>query len=186
MKSWATRPLFNCPPRIARILTVLMMVPIAGLVAAPGLTTLYWHLLHGNTVESRGKNIFVPLRWIAKTNDTMGISMTKFSLTVLPKTPIDGMIIVGQFSLPSNQEKEEHYKSFENLYWNLAIPNAIVSGPIRTGTGASETFCMESTYPGLSNHTDARCLILQGKWDADFSGDKKDLGTFFEIIRKIN
>jgi hypothetical protein len=186
MKSWATRPLFTCPSKIARLLTVVGLVVLVGLAAAPGLATLGWHLLHGNTIAARGKNIFVPLRWIAKTNETMGVSMTKLPLTVLSRTPSNGTILVGQSFSFSNQEKEERYKSFENLFWNLAVANAVVSGPIRTGTGAHETICMESTFPGASNHAEARCLILQGRWDAEFMGDKKDLGAFFEIIQKIN
>lgn len=186
MNSWASRPLFTCPPKIARLLKVVGLVVIVGMAAAPGLATLGWHLLHGNTIAARGKNIFVPLRWIAETNETMGVSMTKLPLFVFSRTPVDGMISVGQSFPFSNQEKEERYKLFENLYWNLAVADAIVLGPIRTGTDAHETICMESTYPGASNHAEARCLILQGKWDAVFMGDKKDLGAFFEIIQKIN
>jgi hypothetical protein len=167
-------------------LKVVGLVAIVGLAGAPGLATFAWHLLHGNTIAVRGKNIFVPFRWIAKTNDTMGVTMTKSPLTVLTRAPIEGMITVGQSVPVSNQEKEERYKSFENVYWNTAFPNAVISGPIRTGTDAHETICMESTYPGASNHAGAGCLILQGKWDAEFMGDKKDLGAFFEIIQKIN
>jgi len=186
MRSWATRPLFTCPPRIARVLTVVGLVLILSLVVTPAYATLYWHLWHGTTIACRGENIFVPLRWIANTNDNLDVSITKLPFTVFAKSPVDGMIVVGRFYSPLNKEKEEHYKSFEKLYWNLAVANATISGPIRTGTGDHETFCMESTYSGVSDHVDARCLIHQGQWDADFFGDKRDLETFFEIIQKIN
>jgi hypothetical protein len=112
--------------------------------------------------------------------------MLKLPLTILRGGKFDGVISVGRSVLLPNQETEEFYKSFERTYWNLAGANAVVSGPLRTGTGPHETFCMESTYPGLSNQVDIRCLILRGKWDADFMGDKKDLVTFFKIIQSIN
>jgi hypothetical protein len=137
-------------------------------------------------IVSRGKPIVVPIRWIARTNDTLGVSMTKLPLTVLSRAPVDGTISLGRSAQLANQKSDERYISFENLYWNLAGSNAIVSGPIRIGTGSHEIFCMESTYPAGNHYAEARCLILQGEWDADFTGDKKDLGTFFEIIQKIN
>jgi hypothetical protein len=186
MKSWVTHPLFTFPPRMVQILKIFGLAVIVMLVVAPGLVTLGWHLLHGNSIVSRSKSIFVPLRWIAETDDAMGISMTKLPLTVLFGVPFDGMISIDQSPSPANQKSEENYQLFESLYWNLAGANAIISGPIRTGTGTHEIFCMESTYPGASNRAEARCLILRGKWDADFIGDKKDLGTFFKIIQKIN
>ena len=128
----------------------------------------------------------MPLKWIAETNNTMGVQMWKLPFTILRGAKFDGMISVGQSALLPSQKTEEFYKQFETLYWNLAGANAVVSGPVRTGTGSKETFCMESTYSGARNQVAALCLILEGKWDADFMGDKKDLGTFFEIIQMIH
>jgi hypothetical protein len=184
--SWATRPLFTAPPKVALVVKIVGLVVVGLLIISPALVALGWHLLNGNSIQARGKTVYVPLRWIADTGDTMNVQMQKLPLTILGGARFDGMISVGKSALSPNQNTEDFYKSSETLYWNLAGRNVIVSGPIRTGTGSHETFCMESTYPGTSDQVAARCLILQGKWDADFMGDKKDLGTFLEIIQKIN
>ena len=184
--SWATQPLFTLPPRLVLVVKMIGFVAVFLFLISPALVTLGWHLLNGSTIQSRGKRVLVPLKWIAETNNTMGVQMWKLPFTILRGAKFDGMISVGQSALLPSQKTEEFYKSFETLYWNLAGANAVVSGPVRTGTGSKETFCMESTYSGARNQVAARCLILEGKWDADFMGDKKDLGTFFEIIQKID
>src|SRR5262249_16236730 len=109
----------------------------------------------------------------------------KLPLTILRGARFEGTISVGQTFLPPNQGVEKSYKSFESLYWNLSGANAIVSGPVTSGTGPHETICMESTYPSTPPLITARCMILHGRWDADFIGEKKDFGTFLEIIQKI-
>jgi hypothetical protein len=184
--SWATRPLFTPPPKVELVVKIVGLVVVILLIISPALVTLGWHLLNGNSIQARGKRIYVPLKWIADTGGTMSVQMQKLPVTILGGARFDGIISVGESVLLSNQKTEDFYKSFETLYWNLAGRNVAVSGPIRTGTGSHETFCMESTYPGTSNQVAARCLILQGKWDADFMGDKNDLGTFLQIIQMIN
>lgn len=141
--SWATRPLFIFPPRVRLVVKVVGLVMVVLLIFSPTLVTLGWHLLNGNSIQTRGKRVSVPLKWIANTGDTMNVQMQKLPLTILAGARIDGMISVGESVLSSNQNTGEFYKSFETLYWNLAGRNVVVSGPIKTGTGSHETFCME-------------------------------------------
>jgi hypothetical protein len=164
---------------------VLFMVAIL-LFISPAIVTLGWHLFHGNTIETRGKKVFVPPMWIAHTDSAMDILMTKLPLTLLQGVKFNGIISVGQkFSRP-RAKTEEIYSSWEAVQWNLANAGAVVTGPVRTGSGVHETFCMESSYPEAPHIVSASCLVLQGKWRADFQGDRNDLKFFFEIIQKMN
>jgi len=186
--SWTSFPLFRftLSPRAPRVFTVAIIVAVVLLTISPLLFTLGWHLLHGNTIETRGKKVFVPLRWVADTGDALDIQMQKLPLTVLRGARFDGTILVGQNFSPSHEKTEEIYRSWETIYWNLADAGAVVSGPVRAGSGVHETFCMESSYTKAPKQASASCLILQGQWKADFRGDRDDLTSFFEIVRKMN
>jgi hypothetical protein len=165
---------------------VVLVVAIVLLVISPTLFTFCWHLFHGNTIETSGKKVFVPLTWIAETNSAMDVQMTKLPLTLLQGVKFDGMISVGQNFSPPSEKTEEIYRSWETIYWNFADAGAVVSGPVRTGSGLDETFCMESSYPKAPKLASASCLVLHAKWKADFRGNRNDLKSFFEIIRKMN
>ena len=184
--SWATRPLFTPPARAVQVSKVVCILAIVLLPFSPAIFTLGWHLFHGNTIETRGKRVFVPLSWIADTDGAMNIQMQKLPLTLLQGVRLDGMISVGQNFPPLQEKTEEIYRSWEAFYWNLADARAVVTGPVRTGSGVHETICMESSNPNAPNQASASCLILRGQWMADFRGDRNDLKSFFEILRKIN
>ena len=165
---------------------VVLVIAIVFLVISPTLFTFGWHLFHGNTIETRGKKVYVPITWIAETNSAMDVQMTKLPLTLLHGFKFDGMISVGQNFWPPREKMDEIYNSWEAIYWNLADAGAVVSGPVRSGSGADEAFCMESSYPKAPKLASVSCLVLQAKWRADFRGQRTDLKSFFEVIRKMN
>ncbi len=184
--SWATRPLFTLSSRACRALRAVSIAAIALMSISPAIFTLGWHLIHGNTVETRGTRVFVPLRWVAYSTDAMDVQMEKLPLTVLGSLRFYGMISVGRNFSSSHARPEEIYRSWESIYWYLADAGAVVSGPVRIGSGAHETICMESSYPRAPKQASASCLILQGQWRADFYGDRDDLNSFYEILRKMD
>ncbi len=187
-KSWLTRPLFVCPPRIARVLKVGIIVALLLMIIAPTLVTLGWHLRHGNTIECRGKAIFVPLRWTAYIGDSNDAMLTKLPLvlSLKPGASVLSWISVGQWLPTQGENIELDYKTFESLFWNLHSEfGEAISGPVRMGSGPLEAFCMEGATPG-TNRASVSCAILGGKWTADFMGDKKDLNEFYTIIRRVN
>jgi hypothetical protein len=165
---------------------VVLVVAIVLLVFSPILFTFCWHLFHGNSVETRGEKVFIPFLWIADLDDAMGARMTKLPLTLLQGVKFDGMISVSQNFSPPGEKTEEIYRSWETMYWNLADAGAVVSGPVRTGSGPHETFCMESSYPKEPKLVSASCLVVHAKWKADFGGNRADLKYFLEIIRKMD
>jgi hypothetical protein len=153
---------------------------------SPTIFTLGWHLIHGEAVETTGPTVFVPLGWTADHEEFKSLLLTKLSRTAIPDLKVNGMITI-DWSIPRPHEKtSEIYRNWEDTYWTFADPGAVVTGPVRTGSGTHETFCMESSFPRDPKRASARCLIQQGKWAATFSGDKSDLRTFFTIIQKLN
>jgi hypothetical protein len=184
--SWATRPLFTLPATAGRVLLVIVILAAVFLFILPVIMTLGWHLFHGNTIETRGMKLFVPLAWIAETDGARDVSMTKLPPSLLHGLRFDGLIFVSQSLLPPDKETEEVYRSFETGYWTFAGTDTVVTGPVRIGSGASEMFCMQSTNLKAPNLVSASCLVLKGKWQAQFDGQKNDLETFFQIIRNID
>jgi hypothetical protein len=187
-RSWLTRPLFVCPPRIAPVLKASILLALLLMIMTPTLVTVAWHLRHGNAIECRGKAIFVPLRWIAYIGDSNDAVLTKPPLVVWPESraTVTSMISVGRWPPAGGEINELHYKTFENLFWNLHSGfGEAISGPVRMGSGQLEAFCMEGVTPGTSRAS-VSCTILGGKWTADFMGDKRDVEEFYTIIRRLN
>jgi hypothetical protein len=186
--SWLTRPLVSFPPLSRKSvwrLRALGLFSLACLVFSPGLVTVGWHVLHGKTIQSRGKTIPVPLAWIAHPTDGLDVSMTRLPVSVFRDPGFMGMITVGRAPFPGSLNKKQIYASWEAAYWNLAVANAVVSGPTFSGSDGQEIMCMQSAYPAQPSRVSASCLFLQGTWIGDFWGDKQDLDTFVGIIRKI-
>ena len=133
-EAWLTRPLFVCPPRVARALKVGSLLALLLMIIAPTLVTLAWHLRHGNTIECRGKAIFVPLRWIAYIGDSNDTRLTKLPLFVWLKSgaTVPSTISIGQWVPTRGENIELHYKTFENLFWNQHSEfGEAISGPNR-------------------------------------------------------
>jgi hypothetical protein len=80
--SWATRQLFKFPPGVAKGMKIIAIVALFLLPVSPAIVALGWHLIHGNTIETRGKKVFVPPRWIAWTDHAMDVGITKLPLTI--------------------------------------------------------------------------------------------------------
>jgi hypothetical protein len=187
--SWLTRSLFTCPPRLARVLKVGGLLVLMLGIIFPTLVTLAWHLRHGNMIKCRGKAVFVPLRWIADINEANDATLTKLPLVIFSKpgaTPLEGTIFVGQSLSTPGENIDELYKRWERMFWNLHSDlGEVVSGPVKMGSGPREAFCMQGADPRTARSS-ASCLILGGRWTADFWGNKKDLEEFFAIIRKLD
>lgn len=80
--SWATRPLFIFPSGVAKGMKIIAIGALFLLPVSPAIVALGWHLIHGNTIETRGKKVFVPSRWIAWTDHAMDVGITKLPLTI--------------------------------------------------------------------------------------------------------
>src|SRR5262245_57189505 len=90
--SWLTRPLFIVPTKVRRSLLLLVGLFILLVAFAPGLWTVSWHVVHGNTMIYRTKKIHVPMRWLPIKAEPQSALIEKLPATVLPFKPILPMI----------------------------------------------------------------------------------------------
>lgn len=187
-KSWLIRPLFTCPSRRVKSLQNIGFVLVFILIfISPLLFTLGWHMRHGNVIVSRGKPIYVPLKWTAEISDGNDAFLMRLPFTI----PLNGhltesIISIGQEMPPlRSRSLKDDYKTWETLFWNLHSGIEDVSGPFTMGSEPREAFCMEGTF-GRQRYADVSCLVLGGRWRADFNGDKSYLPEFFAIIQKLN
>lgn len=185
--SWLTRPLFSIavPQWARRALQTATAIALCGVIVSPGLVMLGWHAIYGNSMQMRGKKVPVPFGWIADIGPDLGVHMMRLPFTAFQIRSGESSMFMSQASWPRGESKEQFYESWEKANWNLSDNQEIVSGPFRSGTGASETICMQSSYLREPNRTSASCLLLQGKWEAQFWGDKSDLQTFFTVVRGV-
>jgi hypothetical protein len=184
-RSWLTRPLMVVPPRVKRFLLVLSIHLVILAAFAPGLMTVVWHLRHGNTIQYHGKEIPVPLKWIAK-SEPQGAQLDKLALTVMSSDkPVEEMITASLLAPTSGHSHEELSKSFVSGYWTYLSGDEVVTGPLNIGTGAQEAICMESSPPKMPMRVSAVCLMFQDRWLFRFVGDRQDLSEFYKILDKI-
>ena len=65
--SWATRPLFTFSPTARFAAMVIGVATFVLLIISPALFMLGWQVHYGSTIQTRGKKVSVPLRWVAET-----------------------------------------------------------------------------------------------------------------------
>jgi hypothetical protein len=184
--TWATRPLFVCPPLLRKVLGAMAALMLLLLFFSPGIATVGWHLLHGSTIQTGGRAVYVPLGWIAHTTASLGVGMEKLPITLSRGAKFEGIISVDRQHYPTDQNKEEIYRSWETVFWRVVDDGAVVSAPLRDGSGDTEMYCMEASYPKYPSQVTVSCLFQNASWSADFRGQKRDLDTFFEIIRRAD
>lgn len=156
---------------------------------APMLQTLVWHLRYDNAIRYGGKNIPVPTRWIASTEPEgvlQGVELTKLPVSLLFADRPQGLISLSQSQNRPGETPEEISKSWVSMYWTLhAGSDDVVVGPLKVGSGTDDTVCMELFNRRVLGQASASCLLFHGKWTAEFFGDKKDISSFFEIVRRV-
>ncbi len=165
------------------IITLLILVPLG--VFSPGLVSSLWHARHGNNIEYAGKRIPVPLRWYAHI-ESHSVQLSKLPSTVFflsEPYPVWSFLEPSPGQVTSSNSQEEIYKSFVNAYWTLRPKNGdVVSGPIRIAAIEGEAICMKSSSPRNNAKISASCLMFRGTWMAEFVGDEKEIGNFFQVI----
>lgn len=146
---------------------------------------LGWHAIYGNAIELQGEKVPVPFGWIANQNVDFSVFLTRLPPTAFQMYGDYSYISVGREFPRRDETLEQSYESWEKAYWTLAFDRAIIAGPTRSGSGAREIICMQSTYLREPNRATASCLLVHGKLHAEFEGIKPDLDSFFEIARDV-
>ena len=146
---------------------------------------LGWHAIHGNVIELQSEKVPVPFGWIASPNVDMSVFLARLPPTAFQIYGDYSTIFIGREFPQRDETLEQSYENWEKWYWNAAFDGAIITGPKRSGSGAREIICMQSTYLREPKRANASCLLLQGKLHAEFEGQKADLDTFFDVTRGV-
>jgi hypothetical protein len=155
-----------------------------GILFAPTLVTVAWHLCRRNPIECAGQGFLVPLRWYPSIdNRTLTISM--LSLIIRPNRPVSALITLSPAAIPpkTDLERESAYRSFVAMYWTqMANPTGRIRGPIRLGTKDRQAYCLETTFENAERGMSVACLALGATWIASYDGPPKKVDTFYKII----
>jgi len=170
---------------IRRVLLPILCVVISGVALGPTWVTIIWHLRHGNTVACVNHRIQVPLGWYASL-EPRSVTLLRFAPTVFTERIIRASIYMAplEYQPQSRAEIEQVYENFEKAFWTKLVPaDNTIEGPMRLGTGSDESFCMRS-FSLKKDQSPLResCIVFQGTWRADFSGEKEDRETFHLLV----
>jgi hypothetical protein len=167
---------------VGKTALIMLGFVLCALCFAPTLWTFWWHLCNGTTIVYKGRTIPVPIEWVAAT-EARGIRLTKWHRTVLSKQSFQGWISFNQIPHSRGESQDEVAKSWEALYWaGQTETDDVVTGPLKFGSDAGQILCMESYSKRYPDRASTSCLIFGANLDANFSGERKDVDTFFQII----
>jgi len=110
--------------------------------------------------------------------------LTKWPYTVFFAKASVGNILFTPLPYHANAPRDEISKSWQAFYWTYH--NGIISGPLEIGSGEKEALCMKLSVKGVPEQVSADCIMFQPRLAASFSGEKKDVDTFLQIIRDMN
>jgi hypothetical protein len=156
------------------------------LFISPTILTLSWHVVHGNSVEFRGHALPVPFSWTADQEGQMWVSMTKYPATLIHGVQFKATVSFSPVLPDPEANPQTDYSLWEKVFWNTALTGQAVKGPVRIGSGRHEAICMEAADTNGAGPESARCLTLNGSWQADFLGDASDMNTFLDMVRDFN
>jgi hypothetical protein len=154
------------------------------ILLAPFLSTVWWHMRHGNHARSNGIRVPVPWPWQAHTKGGV-IYLQKWPVILSVHAPLLASVALAPIQDPpeTEEQKQQFDEAFANLYRTKLAPSRdAVEGPIRIGVRGDEGICMQSVPTNSKDWLHTTCLIFRGTWSADFQGNAKDRKTVFGQI----
>ena len=183
---WLTHPIFIVPIKLQRAFLLFIVLFILIITFAPGLWTVTWHVLHGNSVIYKTKRIPVPMWWTAE-SAPQGVHIERLALTILSSDkPVQSVISLSALRPSASQTHKESSGSFEAVYRTYLAGDRVVTGPVKVLSGLDEGVCMEATAENGSEGFDIACLAFQERWTVSFVGAKRERSEFYEILIGIH
>jgi hypothetical protein len=133
----------------------------------------------------------VPLMWTASIDEEptdRSVDLNRLPVWLVSAGKVYGRISLGPWDFATGDSPEQVSKVWTAVFWTIhSGANDVVTGPIEVKlySGGSAR-CMESAYTTAPNAVTVSCLLFQRKWQAEFIGDKKDTGVFFDLIRNLD
>jgi hypothetical protein len=180
-------------PRAGKIFA-LLCIPLICLAVyySPALTSLGWHIIHGNAIDYRGLRVEVPWGWTADLAlmkedfpaNPQGITLQKPPKTLNieargPELIYINLLLPDGRSTPPQQAAEWKglfQQSHPGSEFNVAVPANFPQG----------IDCLEaiprSAIPDAPTGTALGCISLQGGWLADYAGSHSNVPVFLKVI----
>ncbi len=185
-RSWLTRPLLFVPIKVQQAFLLFAAVFIVLVLFAPGLCTLTWHVLHGNSLIYKTKKIPVPMRWTAE-SELQAANIEKLALAIFPSDkPIQAIISLRVIPAITNPTHKGSSESFEAVYRTYLAGDRAVTGPVKVLSGPDEGVCMEAAAKNGSEGLEITCLVFQEGWTVSLLGTKKERSEFYDILNGIH
>jgi hypothetical protein len=175
---------FNSRPWIKAAISLLLLLLIALGIYYPSAVPWLWHLRYPNGVHYHSTDIYVPPQWIAEENG-LTVRLTKYPKTVFELIP-QGLISLTPASETPAVDGESNPLWEANFREQHAAGETVIKGPVKYGSGAKESVCLESYATTNPSRISASCRLLQGEWTMEFAGHPKDLDFFFENFNAMN
>jgi hypothetical protein len=167
-----------------RIFLITLPILLSLCLVSPALYALTWHLQHGNRIGFGGTELRVPRGWVATPREGRSLTFIKFPVLVFGLRHSTSGFTLGPDPANASRDPEELFKSWVSFNWSMWNgSDGVVKGPFSFGTGQKEIVCMTSFPNTTSGRGMASCLLFQRTWLAQFTGDKKDVESFFDVVR---
>lgn len=159
---------------------------------APTLTSLGWHILHGNQVIFRNRIVPVPTGWVVTPQSWATGKDRDLTLIRLPRT----------LSV-NNQPNRIGVMEFDQWKYTNVPPERIPAlwvraleieaktsqtpliGPFNVGESSRRTHCAKRAITASPEGMDISCLLFDAKWSAHFIGPALEAEVFLDVVRRI-
>lgn len=173
---------------------LLVCIPVipALVYYAPVLTSLGWHLVHGNTVHYRGLRIEVPLGWVADTltlqddlpDNPQGITLQKPPRTLNIEARGPELVYINVLLSDTGHPPQQQAAEWQDLFRTSHPATEFDMAEIDTGLppGAS---CLVATARNARSSVALACASIPGAWLATYAGSQKDVSQFLKVVHGL-
>ena len=145
----------------------------------PGIVRLVSFVTRTNPLRMDHVQVSVPRRWTVAINGGLIIAKKGGCLVVFCSSEPDS-----KMTLTWNPRPRKYPEFFQRLDENALSEIGLTEQNVRSFQGAEGVVeCIEARRPGSRTGLISTCHAFGGELDADFGGDAKDVGAFYETVR---
>jgi hypothetical protein len=174
-------------------LTLAAGIPILLTVGyyEPLLTTSFWHLLYGGSMQYRGLKIHVPWGWTADMStlrddpplNPQGVSMQKAPLNLTLESQESELIVVNVRMHDAHATDQQQLEQWRRLQLDTHPSSSYsVDTPDDKVEGAD---CLRARNLRSTQDVVWTCLSMPDGWEASYEGHEKDVPQFLKVVRGL-
>jgi len=173
---------------------LLVCIPVipALVYYAPVLTSLGWHVMHGNAVRYRGLRIEVPLGWIADLSalhddypaNPQGITLQKAPRTLNLEAHGPELVYINILLPDADHTPQQQAAEWQDLFRTSHPATDFDISEIDTGLPAG-TSCLTASARNAKSSVALACISIPGAWLATYAGSQRDVPQFLKVARRL-